>query len=495
MVEPELHNLQVGIQNFKRNGLTGEFIQAFVGKGQFEIDSYLKKQEIPKIDILHSDIQGYEIEMLESGADSLASRKINYLFISTHTQELHQRTIGLLEKYGYRIEISSDCDHGTTSFDGLVFACSPSVNPIFKDFAPLKRVQIAEARPELLINYLSKTIRNTSAHGAPELVLKDAAVRPNIISETPASVSTEKTDPKLSISPQIMTDAPGPSASLFDVLPRPESMISIVDIGAMMLGDYQGPYATLVDKGYAHVIGFEPGEAECEKLNSRFTGTHRFYPFFIGDGGPATFYETNMNMTGSLFRPNKLLLEQFVNLHELTTLVGEHSITTRRLDDLDGLGDVDMVKIDVQGAELAVFKGAERVLSKALFVHAEVEFVELYEGQPLFAEIDQFLRASGFQFHTFEGFGQRSFKPLVVAQNQNRGLRQLLWSDAIYVRDFLKFDILTDQKLLKLAIIAHEVYRSCDLAYRALECFDKKRGTQLCNAYKELLGSNLYSRQ
>jgi hypothetical protein len=176
-------------------------------------------------------------------------------------------------------------------------------------------------------------------------------------------------------------------------------------------------------------------------------------------------------------------------------LVGEHSITTRRLDDLDGLGDVDMVKIDVQGAELAVFKGAERVLSKALFVHAEVEFVELYEGQPLFAEIDQFLRASGFQFHTFEGFGQRSFKPLVVAQNQNRGLRQLLWSDAIYVRDFLKFDILTDQKLLKLAIIAHEVYRSCDLAYRALECFDKKRGTQLCNAYKELLGSNLYSRQ
>lgn len=273
------------------------------------------------------------------------------------------------------------------------------------------------------------------------------------------------------------------SANLFDVLPRPEAMISIVDIGAMMLGDDQGPYAALVRQGYAQVIGFEPNEAECKKLNSRFEGTHRFYPFFIGDGEQATFYETNMTMTGSLLRPNKRMLEQFTNLHELVTLVGEHAVTTRRLDDLVGLEDVDVVKIDVQGTELAVFKGAAQVLSKALFVHTEVEFVELYEGQPLFAEIDQFLRAAGFQFHTFEGFGQRSFKPLIVSQDQNRGLRQLLWSDAIYVRDFLKFDLLPDQKLLKLAIIAHEMYRSYDLAYRALACLDKRKGTTLAEAY------------
>ena len=278
-----------------------------------------------------------------------------------------------------------------------------------------------------------------------------------------------------------------PQASLFDALPRPESMISIVDVGAMMLGDDKGPYASLVSRGYAKVIGFEPNAVECDKLNKTFEGTHHFYPFFIGSGKAATFYETNMTMTGSLFKPNRPLLEQFTNLHELVTLVAEHGVSTRRLDDLEGLDDVDVVKIDVQGAELAVFKGGQRVLSNALFVHTEVEFVELYEGQPLFADVDQFLRSCGFQFHTFEGFGQRSFKPLTIGQNQNRGTRQILWSDAIYVRDFMAFEALSEQKLLKLAIVAHEMYRSYDLAYKALSCADKKSGGQLAPAYLVLL--------
>ena len=203
LVEPELDNLRTGMQNFERNGLTGEFIQAFVGKGQFEIDSYLKKQGILKIDILHSDIQGYEMEMLESCSDSLAGRRINYLFISTHSQGLHHGAIGLLEKSGYRIEISSDYDDDTTSFDGLVFASSPSVKPIFKDFKPLKRIQIAGARPELLIDYLSKTIRCASSHGASEPVFKDGAIGPNIIAEKHSSSSAEKSDPRTSGSPHM----------------------------------------------------------------------------------------------------------------------------------------------------------------------------------------------------------------------------------------------------------------------------------------------------
>jgi hypothetical protein len=166
LVEPELQNLQTGMQNFERNGLTGEFIHAFVGKDQFGIDSYLEKQGISKIDILHSDIQGYEMEMLESCSAALVNRKIDYLFISTHSQELHYSTIGLLEKFGYRVEISSDFEYDTTSFDGLVFASSPLLEPVFKEFTPLTRIQITEAQPELLINYLAKVVRSVSSHGA-----------------------------------------------------------------------------------------------------------------------------------------------------------------------------------------------------------------------------------------------------------------------------------------------------------------------------------------
>ena len=46
-----------------------------------------------------------------------------------------------------------------------------------------------------------------------------------------------------------------------------------------------------------------------------------------------------------------------------------------------------------------VFRGAEKHLSNAVFVHTEVSFVPLYEDQPTFGDLDQELRTRGF-LHT-----------------------------------------------------------------------------------------------
>lgn len=158
LVEAEPQNLDVGKHNFQLNGFSGEFIQAFVGSGQFEIDKYLAEKSIDKIDILHSDIQGYELEMLEGCSSSLSYKKIDYLFISTHSQQLHLDVIEQIENHGYRIEISSDFDYDTTSFDGFVFASNPLIEPIFKELVLMGRVQIEEALPESLVAYLSAII-------------------------------------------------------------------------------------------------------------------------------------------------------------------------------------------------------------------------------------------------------------------------------------------------------------------------------------------------
>ncbi len=158
LVEPDLNNLNVGKHNFEVNGFTGEFIQAFVGNNQFEVDNFLAERGMEKIDILHCDIQGYEVEMLENCSNSLANKTIDYLFISTHSQQLHLETIERLENFDYRIEVSSDFDCGTTSFDGFVFASSPSTDPVFREFVPMTRVQIEEAEPELLVYYLANIV-------------------------------------------------------------------------------------------------------------------------------------------------------------------------------------------------------------------------------------------------------------------------------------------------------------------------------------------------
>ena len=119
----------------------------------------MQKQAISKIDILHADIQGYEVEMLQSCSKSLASRTIDFLFISTHSQELHDGTIDLLRRSDYRIDISADVDEGTTSFDGFVLAASPAIKPLFSGFTPLPRVQLAQTQPDALVDYLSETIQ------------------------------------------------------------------------------------------------------------------------------------------------------------------------------------------------------------------------------------------------------------------------------------------------------------------------------------------------
>ena len=224
------------------------------------------------------------------------------------------------------------------------------------------------------------------------------------------------------------------------------------------------------------MFGFEPDQKACEQLNREHGKPHRFFPLFVGDGGPATFHETNWAPTGSLYPPNSRLLEKFQNLAEVVTPVASHAVTTTRLDDITEISDIDFIKIDVQGSELVVFQNASRVLSSAVLIQTEVEFVELYRGQPMFADVDTFLRANGFQFHTLNGFSGRAFKPLVANGDVNSAFRQALWSDAVYVRDWMRLEDLSEAKLRNYAILAHDVLRSYDLAHLVLSTLDGKTG-------------------
>ncbi|MCC2637125.1 MAG: SAM-dependent methyltransferase, FkbM family [Moraxellaceae bacterium] len=268
--------------------------------------------------------------------------------------------------------------------------------------------------------------------------------------------------------------------SLLEFFPE-DFQISILDIGAA-LGE-RPSYQGLIDAGRARLIGFEPDAVECERLNREYGPPHRFFQHFAGDGQAATFHETNWSLTGSLFEPNTALLEKFQNLSELTTPVAQHPVSTFRIDDIAEIDDIDFIKIDVQGSELAVLQNALRALHHSLLIHTEVEFLELYKGQPLFADVDRFLRKQGFQFHAFNGLAGRAFKPLVVNGNISAPIRQILWSDVLYVRDWMHLDDLSPEKLRNYAILAHDVLHSMDLAHLVLAALDRQRGSALAPAY------------
>jgi len=262
--------------------------------------------------------------------------------------------------------------------------------------------------------------------------------------------------------------------------------VTVVDVGAMLLDNRLGCCQSLVERGMATVIGFEPDREECAKLARIVGPPHRFFPYFVGDGSERTFHETNTTMTGSLFPPNTPLLERFQNLGELVRLVRTHRVATKRLDDIVEITDADILKLDVQGAERDVLAGAERLLDSVGVVQTEVEFVELYAGQPLFAEVDQFLRRRGFVFHTFLGFAGRTLKPFVCGGDVNRPLRQMLWADAVYVKDFWA-QRLSPEKLVKMALLMHDEYASYDFCHAMLAAVDERLASEVALRYAEAL--------
>jgi hypothetical protein len=86
------------------------------------VDAFLESRNSKHLEILHSDMRGFEVEMLDGAARSLAQSRIDYAFVSTHSQELHYAVAERMKSFDYRIEISSNFDFETSSYDGLVFA-------------------------------------------------------------------------------------------------------------------------------------------------------------------------------------------------------------------------------------------------------------------------------------------------------------------------------------------------------------------------------------
>ncbi len=277
--------------------------------------------------------------------------------------------------------------------------------------------------------------------------------------------------------------------SLFEILEDElQTKITIVDVGAASLGDDPDPYDALRQPGRFHLIGFESVEEQCELIKLMFPEDHTFFPYFIGDGSKRTFHLCENPLTSSLYEPNSELLSKFHNL--MLPVTDKFEVQTKCLDDIEEISDIDFLKIDVQGAELDVIKGASRLLEKALVVHTEVEFIPLYRNQPLFGEIDIALRSHNFLIHNFIKVVGRMMKPLIINNGAVASSNQLLYAEAvIYVKSFMEFESLAADKLLRLAVILHEVYGSYDVCALALDHYDRKKGTSFYPIYSQRLSA------
>lgn len=263
--------------------------------------------------------------------------------------------------------------------------------------------------------------------------------------------------------------------------------VKVIDVGASPI-DGDPPYAAMRGHGDVAVVGFEPSPSQFAALQARPIPGCTFLPHAVGDGTDGTLRVCRAPGMTSLLEPHRAVLERFHLLAECAEVLETIPMPTVRLDDVPEAADSDYIKIDVQGSEGAVLAGAPRVLSELTVVHIEVNFVPFYEGQPLFAELDQQLRAAGFLFHKFTPLVSRVFKPLLLNNDVYAGLSQVLWSDAVYVKSFTNLEAYEDAQLLKTARVAHEVYGSFDLCGMLLAHHDRRCGGTLYSEYLSRFG-------
>jgi FkbM family methyltransferase len=273
-----------------------------------------------------------------------------------------------------------------------------------------------------------------------------------------------------------------PIAEAVPGLPR----LTIVDVGAMDIGETGSlAWQPLVDAGLARVIGFEPVEAECRRLNDKALAHQRFIPCAIGDGGTHRLRVTRYSACTSIFEPNRSFLSLFQDLEELFEVTGEFEVATRRLDDVAELREsgCDHLKLDIQGAETSALQGGTAALSRTLTIETELILTPMYRGAPRPGELDGAFRALGFMPWRYLGSGGRTLKPLQMGVGSADFLIQTLWGDAVYVRDYTRPDALDVTQWLKLAMLAHTLYEAFDLAHLALRRADALLGTSHAARY------------
>ena len=134
--------------------------------------------------------------------------------------------------------------------------------------------------------------------------------------------------------------------------------------------------------------------------------------------GKIKITRTNRITSSSILPPSQNIEGEF--LKDALIKKEEIEIDITRLDDeISTDTEIALLKIDVQGYELEVLRGATNTLKKTSFVTLELSNHLSYEGAPMYYDLDEYLRNNDFKLYD------------MIISIRNKGMASE-W-DAIYI--------------------------------------------------------------
>lgn len=221
--------------------------------------------------------------------------------------------------------------------------------------------------------------------------------------------------------------------------------------------------------GYLKVLGFEPDQREFDLLAER--SDRVWINAALGERETeisllVTRHQTNT----SLLLPNRPIVDRIYQNPSDFDVMKTVAVPCTTLDAASRTAQLEIaaLKADTQGTELAILRGARRCLQATLLVvELEVEFTPLYREQPLFSDVDEFMREHGFMLVDLGNLLCHKWRNS-ASLGGRKG--QLLAADALYFRDPESFRNILTSSAEPLRLLAHywalcAVYGYLDLAY------------------------------
>lgn len=185
--------------------------------------------------------------------------------------------------------------------------------------------------------------------------------------------------------------------SLSDIQKNPDSVTTLVALKQYIniqnlcdIGAHDGEWsriACIINPSIKSIALFEPQKEFFKILiNQKYQGANIKY-FNIGIGNTNRILKLyGGTASASLFIPSefqkKLFPKSLKNVEEKVKIT-----TLDQIYSLHKLPFPDVIKIDVQGYELYVLKGAKKVISRARYIIIEVSFKEFYKEQPKLSKL------------------------------------------------------------------------------------------------------------
>jgi len=181
------------------------------------------------------------------------------------------------------------------------------------------------------------------------------------------------------------------------------SIDTVLDVGAN-----RGQFAQELrnDLGYKRrIVSFEPLSSAFELLKASAEGVQGWEIFNIALGDSDETQE--INIAGNSYSSSLLdMLPSHVESAPESKYIGSEMIEVKCLDsifdDLCKPTNKIYMKIDTQGFESQVLKGAEKSLARIDTIQMEMSLVPLYEGQLLFNEMCMLMSEEGYSLVAIE---------------------------------------------------------------------------------------------